>query len=203
MDAAAPAKELTSITQRQAARRDWTVESHPSPNPRGAVLNDQRPDARTLAEADSCRGSPGARERSSAGSVRSVARRTDPRCVRVLSAGSAPPADADAGCPKPHFGITKKTLCLVEEALGGPRPATFSAACGDETSVVRLHKGNGPHEETDRRATSCFDQALDDVGLAGDDLLRHVLHDYFTWATTRIVAAKANRGEADGAAGSY
>jgi len=40
----------------------------------------------------------------------------------------------------------------------------------------------------DRRAISCFGQALDDVGLAGDDLLRRVLHDYFGWATTATMS---------------
>jgi hemoglobin len=68
------------------------------------------------------------------------------------------------------------------EALGGP--AVYSDAYGDEASVVRIHSGNGPHEEMDRRAIACFDQALTDIGLAGDDRLREVLHDYFSWATT-------------------
>jgi hypothetical protein len=53
------------------------------------------------------------------------------------------------------------------EALGGP--ATFSAKYGDETSVVRMHSGHGVHEEMDRRAIACFDEALKDAGFAGDD----------------------------------
>jgi hemoglobin len=72
------------------------------------------------------------------------------------------------------------------EALGGPH--AFSESYGDESSVVRLHSGNGPHEEMDRRAIACFDQALVDVGLAQDDPLRRVLHDYFAWATTTSMA---------------
>jgi hemoglobin len=36
----------------------------------------------------------------------------------------------------------------------------------------------------DQRAIACFDQALDDVGMARDEGLRRVLHDYFAWATT-------------------
>jgi hemoglobin len=68
------------------------------------------------------------------------------------------------------------------EALGGP--PLYSDAYGDETSVVRIHSGNGAHEEMDRRAIACFDQALADIGLAGDGKLRQVLHDYFAWATT-------------------
>lgn len=71
------------------------------------------------------------------------------------------------------------------EALGGP--ATFTAEYGDETSVVRMHSGNGLHEEMNRRAIACFDQALVDCGLAGDDRLRQVLHDYFAWATSTTV----------------
>src|SRR5262245_51690658 len=77
---------------------------------------------------------------------------------------------------------TERLAAYWAEALGGP--ATYSQSCGDETSVVRIHSGNGPHEEMDRRAIACFDQALEDAGLAGDARLRHVLHDYFAWATT-------------------
>jgi hemoglobin len=72
------------------------------------------------------------------------------------------------------------------EALGGP-PA-YSDAYGDETFVVRMHSGNGIHEEMDSRAIDCFDQALADLGLVNDDRLCTVLHDYFEWATTTTMA---------------
>ncbi|MGB7051353.1 MAG: group II truncated hemoglobin [Acidimicrobiales bacterium] len=72
------------------------------------------------------------------------------------------------------------------EALGGP--TTFSDAYGDETTVVRMHSGNGVHQEMDRRAIACFDQALTDVGLADNARLRQVLHDYFAWATTTTMS---------------
>ncbi len=77
------------------------------------------------------------------------------------------------------------------EALGGP--PLYSQRYGDETSVVRIHSGNGAHEEMDRRAIACFDQALADIGLANtglaaDERLRQVLHDYFAWATTTTMA---------------
>jgi len=72
------------------------------------------------------------------------------------------------------------------EALGGP--PLYSDAYGDETSVVRIHSGNGAHEEMDRRAIACFDQALADAGLVTDERLGHVLHDYFAWATTTTMA---------------
>ena len=71
------------------------------------------------------------------------------------------------------------------EALGGP--ATYSAAYGIERSVVRMHSGNGPHEEMDRRGIACFDRVLTDVGLA-DGRVRQVLYDYFTWATATTMS---------------
>ncbi len=85
-----------------------------------------------------------------------------------------------------HPQHTERLAAYWVEALGGP--ATYSELYGDETSVVRTHSGNGPHEEMDRRAIGCFDQALADVGLAGDDRLRQVLHDYFAWATTTTMS---------------
>ena len=51
-----------------------------------------------------------------------------------------------------------------------------------------MHSGNGIHPEMDRRAIACFDEALTDAGLADDPRLRHVLHDYFAWATTTSMA---------------
>lgn len=81
---------------------------------------------------------------------------------------------------------TERLAAYWSEAWGGP-PA-YTARYGDESGVVRLHSGNGPHEDMDRRAVGCFDQALDDVGLT-DARLRAVLHHYFSWATTTTMAA--------------
>jgi hemoglobin len=72
------------------------------------------------------------------------------------------------------------------EALDGP--TTYSDAYGDETSVVRIHNGNGPHEQMDRRAIACFDQALTDVAVPETDPVRAALHDYFAWATTTTMS---------------
>ncbi len=81
---------------------------------------------------------------------------------------------------------TERLAAYWAEALGGP--TGYSEAYGNETLVVRLHSGNGPHEDMDRRAIACFDQALLDAGLGGDERLRHVLHDYFAWATTTTMS---------------
>jgi hemoglobin len=80
-----------------------------------------------------------------------------------------------------HPQHTERLAAYWAEALGGP--TSYSDAYGDETSVVRIHSGNGVHDEMDRRAIACFDQALVDVGHAADERLVTVLHDYFAWAT--------------------
>ena len=83
-----------------------------------------------------------------------------------------------------HPQHTERLAAYWVEAWGGP--TTYTDQYGDESSVVRTHSGHGPHDEMDRRAIACFDQALDDVGITNP--LRHVLHDYFAWATTHSMA---------------
>jgi len=84
-----------------------------------------------------------------------------------------------------HPQHTERLAAYWAEALGGP--TVYSETYGDETSVVRIHSGNGIHEEMDRRAIACFDQALEDVGLTAGPINK-VLHDYFAWATTTTMA---------------
>jgi hemoglobin len=85
-----------------------------------------------------------------------------------------------------HPQHTERLAAYWAEALGGP--PRYTAQLGDESSVVRMHSGNGPHEEMDGRAIECFDQAMDDVGITAVERLHHVLHDYFAWATTTTMA---------------
>lgn len=83
-----------------------------------------------------------------------------------------------------HPEHTERLAAYWVEALGGP--TTYSDTYGDETSVVRIHSGNGIHTEMDERAIACFDDALADVGIT--EPLRRVLHDYFAWATTTTMS---------------
>lgn len=85
-----------------------------------------------------------------------------------------------------HPQHAERLAAYWTEAWGGP-PA-YTTGLGSESSVVRMHSGNGPHEEMDRRAIACFDQAMADIGLV-EPVLRQVLHDYFEWATTVSMAA--------------
>jgi hemoglobin len=58
---------------------------------------------------------------------------------------------------------TERLAAYWAEVLGGP--AAYSQTMGDESHVVRLHSGNGPHDEMDRRAVDCFAAALVDAGV--------------------------------------
>lgn len=86
-----------------------------------------------------------------------------------------------------HPQHTERLAAYWAEALGGP--GIYSQSYGDESHVVRLHSGNGPHEDMNRRAIACFDEALLRTGLVGDDRLRQVLRDYFAWATNTTMTA--------------
>lgn len=85
-----------------------------------------------------------------------------------------------------HPEHTARLAAYWGEAWGGP--PTYSEQYGSESTVVRMHSGNGLHEEMDRRAIECFDIAMDDIGMT-DERLRRVIHDYFAWATTTTMAA--------------
>ncbi len=84
-----------------------------------------------------------------------------------------------------HPDHTERLAAYFAEALGGP--PLYSGAYGSETSVVRMHSGNGQHLEMDRRAIACFDAALDDAGFT-DVRLKRALYDYFAWATSGAMA---------------
>jgi hemoglobin len=90
-----------------------------------------------------------------------------------------------------HPEHTERLAAYWAEALGGP--ASFSGKYGDETSVVRMHSCNGPHQEMDERAIACFDEALADAGFTAEPL-RQVLHDYFAWATRTHLTQYSHRG---------
>ncbi len=68
------------------------------------------------------------------------------------------------------------------EQLGGP--PMYTSVFGDETSVVRLHSGNGEHPEMDERGITCFVEAMDDVDI--DTALRGELEAWFAFETAEM-----------------
>jgi hemoglobin len=85
-----------------------------------------------------------------------------------------------------HPQHTERLAAYWGEAWGGP--AAYSQRYGSESSVVRMHSGNGPHEEMDSRAIECFDRALADAGISDPELF-DVLHKYFEWTTRHSMAS--------------
>ena len=85
-----------------------------------------------------------------------------------------------------HPQHSERLAAYWAEALGGP--PYYTQSMGDESSVVRLHSGNGEHVEMDERAQTCFAQALDDAKLPSDPHLRSTLKAYFRWATEAMSA---------------
>ena len=46
-----------------------------------------------------------------------------------------------------------------------------TSSIGDHSQVVRMHAGNGPHEQMDVHAVAAFVLALDDAGIPSDPRL--------------------------------
>jgi hemoglobin len=85
---------------------------------------------------------------------------------------------------------TERLAAYWAEVLGGP--ADYSAGMGDESTVVRIHTGNGPHDEMDRRAVDCFAAALADAGVP--ERLHPRLVDWFR-AANQVVNHRWDRPE--------
>ena len=83
-----------------------------------------------------------------------------------------------------HPQHSERLAAYWAEALGGP--PDYTASLGSESQVMRMHSGNGEHQEMDERAQICFAQALDDAGLSDDPRLRATLEAYFRWAIERM-----------------
>ena len=83
-----------------------------------------------------------------------------------------------------HPQHSERLAAYWAEALGGP--PDYTETMGSETGVMRMHAGNGEHQEMDERAETCFAQALDDAGLPEEPRLRDTLNAYFHWAIQRM-----------------
>ena len=87
-----------------------------------------------------------------------------------------------------HPQHDERVAAYLAEAFGGP--ALYTAGYGDESSMQRLHAGNGVHAELDEACLVAFDRALADIGITGQTASR--VSAYFRRATV------AQRTYADG-----
>jgi hemoglobin len=99
-------------------------------------------------------------------------------------------ADPELNHPFSHPGQNPEHVRRLgwywAEVMGGP--ARFTAECGDETAVLRLHAGNGDMTDLGRRFTECFVAALTDAGLPADPEFRAVMRAYMEHAVAEVVA---------------
>lgn len=100
--------------------------------------------------------------------------------------------------PDQHPQHVERLAAYWAEVLGGP--PTFSTGCGSETSVLRMHSGNGDITDLGRRFVACFDAAMDDAALPSDPDFRSALHAYMVWAVDRVLAHEDRDRIADGLA---
>lgn len=71
------------------------------------------------------------------------------------------------------------------EVLGGP--PRFSEQLSDQSSMLRMHAGNGPGMlELGPLFVECFVAAADDVGLPADPEFRAALRAYMEWAVADV-----------------
>jgi hemoglobin len=95
--------------------------------------------------------------------------------------------------PDQHPQHVERLAAYWAEALGGP-PA-FSNQCSDQSSMLRLHAGNGEMTDLGRRFTECFLAAADDVGLPDDPEFRGALRSYMEWSVEQVLAFPDDPGD--------
>ena len=89
--------------------------------------------------------------------------------------------------PGQHPQHVERLAAYWAEVLGGP--ARFSAECGDQSAMLRMHAGNGPGmHDLGARFVECFVTAADDAGLPGDPDFRAALRAYMEWAVADVTA---------------
>ncbi|MDQ1635645.1 MAG: hemoglobin [Frankiaceae bacterium] len=98
-------------------------------------------------------------------------------------------ADPDLNHPFSHPGQhpqhVERLASYWAEVMGGP--TVYSAECGDQAMVLRMHAGNGGMGDLGARFVQCFLAALDDAEWPDDDEFRRVLEAYIRWATDDVL----------------
>ncbi|MCW2848708.1 MAG: oxygen-binding heme protein [Marmoricola sp.] len=88
--------------------------------------------------------------------------------------------------PDQHPLHVQRLAAYWAEVMGGP--PTYSASYADQSSLQRMHAGNGDMTDLGRRFVECFVHAADDAGLPEDPEFRQVLCAYMEWAVADVLA---------------
>ena len=89
-----------------------------------------------------------------------------------------------------HPQHDERLAAYLAEAFGGPK--LYSAGYGDESSMQRIHAGNGVHIDLDEACLTQFDKALNDIGITGpaaemaSSYFRRATEAQRAWANTEV-----------------
>jgi hemoglobin len=102
-------------------------------------------------------------------------------------------ADPELNHPFSHADLNpehvRRLATYWAEVMGGP--PTFSQTCGDHSSVLDMHAGNGDMSDLGRRFVDCFVAAMDDAELPEDEHFRESLRAYMVWAVGEVLFYEA------------
>jgi hemoglobin len=88
--------------------------------------------------------------------------------------------------PGQHPQHVERLAAYWAEVMGGP--PVYSQSCGEQSSVLQMHAGNGDMSDLGERFLRCFDAAADDAGLPADPDFRDALHAYMRWAVDDVLS---------------
>jgi hemoglobin len=99
-------------------------------------------------------------------------------------------ADPELNHPFSHDDLNPEHVSRLAtywaEVMGGP--PRFSQECSDQSTLLRMHAGNGDISDLGRRFVDCFVAAADDAGLPADPEFRAGLRAYMVWAVDDVLA---------------
>ncbi|MCU1681503.1 MAG: oxygen-binding heme protein [Amycolatopsis sp.] len=88
--------------------------------------------------------------------------------------------------PDQHPQHVERLAAYWAEVMGGP--PRYSESCGDHSTMVVMHTGNGDMTDLGRRFVECFVGAADDAELPEDPEFRGALRAYMQWAVDDVLS---------------
>jgi len=88
--------------------------------------------------------------------------------------------------PDQHPHHVERLAAYWAEVMGGP--PRYSESCGDQSTMMHMHAGNGDLSDLGRRFVRCFALAADDAGLPDDAEFRAALNRYMRWAVDVVLS---------------
>ncbi|HVQ86986.1 MAG TPA: group II truncated hemoglobin [Actinomycetes bacterium] len=87
--------------------------------------------------------------------------------------------------PEQHPQHLERLAAYWAEVMGGP--PHFSQSCSDQSTLQKMHAGNGDMGDLGQRFVDCFVLALDDAGWPDEPDFRATLRAYMEWAVDDVL----------------